>query len=108
MDNYNKTDTVIVRDTIFKETGFKLDTMFGDEWGKTRLQLEHPNTIIVGHSYTNKKHVIFASYKEPIKERRWFLPRWFTRKRTYVEATVVDENPYVETKETRFIECLDK
>lgn len=108
MDSYNKTDTVIVRDTIFKETGFKLDTLFGDEWGKTRLQLEHPNTIIVGHSYTNKKHVIFASYKEPIKERKWFLPRWFTRKRTYVEATVVDENPYVETKETRFIECLDK
>ena len=107
MESYNKTDTVVVRDTIFKETGFKLDTMFGDEWGKTRLQLEHPNTIIVGHSYTNKKHVIFASYKEPIKERKWFLPRWFTRKRTYVEATVVDENPYVETKETRFIECLD-
>lgn len=108
MDSYNKTDTIIVRDTIFKETGFKLDTLFGDEWGKTRLQLEHPNTIIVGHSYTNKKHVIFASYKEPIKERKWFLPRWFTRKRIYVEATVVDENPYVETKETRFIECLDK
>lgn len=108
MDSYNKTDTVIVRDTIFKKTGFKLDTLFGDKWGKTRLQLEHPNTIIVGHSYTNKKHVIFASYKEPIKERKWFLPRWFTRKRTYVEATVVDENPYVETKETRFIECLDK
>lgn len=107
MESYNKTDTVVVRDTIFKETGFKLDTMFGDEWGKTRLQLEHPNTIIVGHSYTNKKHVIFSSYKEPIKERKWFLPRWFTRKRTYVEATVVDENPYVETKETRFIECLD-
>ena len=108
MESYNKTDTVIFRDTIFKETGFKLDTMFGDEWGKTRLQLEHPNTIIVGHSYTNKKHIIFASYKEPIKERKWFFPRWFTRKRTYVEATVVDENPYVETKETRFVECLDK
>lgn len=107
MDSYNKTDTVVVRDTIFRETGFKLDTLFGDEWGKTRLQLEHPNTIIVGHSYTNKKHVIFASYKEPVKERKWFLPRWFTRKRTYVEATVIDENPYVETKETRFVECLD-
>ncbi len=107
MDSYNKTDTVIIRDTIFKETGFKLDTLFGDEWGKTRLQLEHPNTIIVGHSYTNKKHVIFASYKEPIKERKWFLSRWFTRKRIYVEATVIDENPYVETKETRFVECLN-
>lgn len=107
MDSYNKTDTVIVRDTIFKESEFKLDTTFGDQWGKTRLQLEYPNIITVGHSYVNKKHVIFSSYKEPIKERKWFLPRWFTRKRTYVEATVIDENPYVETKETRFIECLD-
>ena len=109
MDSYNRVDTVFVKgDTIFKEQEFKLDTTFGDQWGKTRLQLEHPNTIIVGHSYTNKKHVIFASYKEPIKERKWFLPRWFTRKRTYVEATVVDENPYVETKETRFVECINE
>lgn len=107
LDNYNKTETVIVRDTIFKEPSFKLDTLFGDEWGKTRLQLEYPNQITVGHSYVNKKHVIFASYKEPVKNRKWFLPRWFTKKRTYVEATVIDENPYVETKETRFVECLD-
>ena len=106
-DEYNKKDSIIIRDTIFKESSFKLDTMIGDEWGKTRLQLEHPNTIVVGHSYTNKKHIIFASYKEPVKERTWFLPRWFTRKRIYVEATVIDENPYVETKETRFVECLN-
>lgn len=106
-DEYNKKDSIIIRDTIFKESSFKLDTMIGDEWGKTRLQLEHPNTIVVGHSYTNKKHIIFASYKEPVKGRKWFLPRWFTRKRIYVEATVIDENPYVETKETRFVECLD-
>ena len=106
-DEYNKKDSIIIRDTIFKESSFKLDTMIGDEWGKTRLQLEHPNTIVVGHSYTNKKHIIFASYKEPVKKRKWFLPRWFTRKRIYVEATVIDENPYVETKETRFVECLN-
>lgn len=107
MDSYNKTDTVIIRDTIFKETGFKLDTLFGDEWGKTRLWLEYPNTIAVGHSYTNKKHIIFSSKKEPIKERCWFLPRWFTRKRIYIEAIVVDENPYVETKETRFVDFIE-
>lgn len=108
MDSYNKVDTVFVKgDTIFKEPEFKLDTLFGDQWGKTRLQLEYPNMITIGHSYVNKKHVIFASYKEPVKERKWFLPRWFTRKRTYIEATVIDENPYVETRETRFIECLD-
>lgn len=107
MDSYNRVDTVFVKgDTIFKEPEFKLDTTFGDQWGKTRLQLEYPNIITVGHSYANKKHIIFASYKEPVKERKWFLPRWFTRKRTYVEATVVDENPYVETKETRFINII--
>ena len=106
-ENYTKTDTVIIKDTIFKDSSIKIDTTFGDKWGKTRLQLEYPNMITVGHSYVNKKYVIFASYKEPVKERKWFLPRWFTRKRTYVEATVIDENPYVETKETRFIECLD-
>lgn len=106
-ENYTKTDTVIIKDTIFKDPSIKIDTTFGDKWGKTRLQLEYPNMITVGHSYVNKKYIIFASYKEPVKERKWFLPRWFTRKRTYVEATVIDENPYVETKETRFIECIE-
>lgn len=107
MDHYSKTDTIFIRDTIFKEAGFKLDTIIGDQWGKTRLWLEYPNTITVGHSYTNKKHVIFSSKKEPIKERSWFLPKWFTRKRIYVEAIVVDENPYVETKETRFVDFIE-
>ena len=107
-DNYSKTDTVYLKgDTIFKNNEFKLDTLFGDEWGKTHLILQSPNIVTVGHSYVNKKYVIFASYKEPVKERKWFLPRWFTRKRTYVEATVIDENPYVETKESRFIECIE-
>ena len=107
-DNYSKTDTVYLKgDTIFKNNEFKLDTLFGDEWGKTHLILQSPNIVTVGHSYVNKKYVIFASYKEPVKERKWFLPRWFTRKRTYVEATVIDENPYVETKESRFVECIE-
>ena len=106
-DQYNKVDTVFVKgDTIFKEPNFKLDTLFGDEWGKTKLQMEYPNSIIIGHSYVNKKHIILSSKKEPVKHRKWFLPRWFTRKRIYVEATVIDENPYVETKESRFVEAL--
>ena len=108
LDHYNKVDTIYIKgDTIFKEVGFKLDTLFGDEWGKTRLILEYPNMISVGHSYKNKKYVVFATYKEYVKQRKWFLPKLFTRKRTYVEATVIDENPYVETRESRFVECLN-
>ena len=106
-DEYNKTDTVFIRDTIFNDPSFELDTMIGDEWGKTRLELKYPNEIIVGHSYVNKKHIVFSSKKEYVKQRKWFLPKLFTRKRIYVEATVIDENPYVETKESRFVECIE-
>ena len=35
------------------------------------------------------------------------LPRWFTKKQTVVEVLVVDENPYVKTKQQRFVEIID-
>lgn len=108
IEHYDRTEIIYLPgDTIFKSPDFKLDTCISDEWGKTCLELEAPNKVEVGHSYINKKHVIFSSKKEPVKERKWFLPRWFTRKHTVVEAIVIDENPYVETRESRFVDIID-
>lgn len=107
LEYFAKRDTIIVRDTIFKEPGFVLDTCIIDEWNKSCIHLSYPGTIALTNEYNNAKYVTLNSHKEPIKPRKWFLPRWFTKKQTIVEVLVVDENPYVKTKQQRFVEIID-
>lgn len=106
LKTYNKIDTLLIRDTIFKNPDFKLDTCLIDKWNKSCLSLSYPNQIILNNTYYNKSYVIVNSKKEPIKPVNCFLERWFTKKHTVLEITVVDENPYVSTKEQRFIEII--
>lgn len=106
LEHYNKVDTIIVRDTIFKDPKFHLDTCIMDKWNKTCLSLSYPGNIGIRNTYYNNKYIIVDSHKEPIKERKWFLPRWFTRKHIVAEITVVDENPYVSTPRQRFVEII--
>lgn len=106
LEHYSKRDTIIVRDTIFKESTFKLDTCIKDKWNKTCLSLSYPSNIGIKNEYYNQKYIIVDTHKEPIKERKWFLPRWFTKKQIVAEITVIDENPYVNTKQQRFVEII--
>lgn len=38
--------------------------------------------------------------------KKFFIARWFQRKHTVVEVDVVQENPYCENKEERFIKVI--
>ena len=107
LEHFKKVDTIRLTDTIFRYKNFMLDTCLTDKWNSTCLHLEYPNLISVISEYNNEKYVILDSHKEPIKDRKWFLPRWFTKKHIVVEVTVVDENPYVTTKKQRFVEIID-
>ena len=59
----NKTDTVIYRDTIFKE-GIKLDTLIKDNWYSLDINLEYPSTIIVNPKFKSEKYVVTSLKKE--------------------------------------------
>lgn len=37
--------------------------------------MEYPGTIILDNEYKNDKFVTLSSHKEPVKPRKWFLPR---------------------------------
>lgn len=106
LEKYSKKDTIVLRDTIFKNPNFVLDTCLVNKWSKSCLHLKYPNLISLQNEYNNEKYIILHSHKEPVKPRKWFLPRWFTRKHTVVEVTVVDQNPYVQTKKQKFIEVI--
>lgn len=107
LEHFHKVDSIFVRDTIFREPSFVLDTCIRDSWNTSCLHLAYPGTITLSNEYNNEKYITLHSHKEPIKPRKWFLSRWFTRKHTIVEVLVVDKNPYVTTPQQRYIEIID-
>lgn len=102
-----KTDTLYLRDTIFRDRDFLLDTCISDRWASTCLHLKYPNEIGVLSEFNNEKYIITSWKKEYVKQRKWFLPKLFTRKQKIVTIDVVDENPYVTTERQRFIEIIE-
>lgn len=107
LEHFAKRDTIILRDTIFRDPDFVLDTCIVDQWNKSCLHMEYPSVIALDNEYKNDKFITLNSHKEPVKPRKWFLPRWFTRKHTVVEVLIIDKNPYVTTPQQRYIEVID-
>lgn len=98
------TDTLILRDTIFKNESIKLDTLLGDKWYKTRLYLEYPNKITVHNAYTSDLDVIAYSSKETIEiPKKCWIGRLFQKKQEVIRVEVIDKNPYSEIKNQKFI-----
>ena len=106
LEKVEKTDTVFVSDTIFINKSFVLDTCLIDQWRETCLHLEYPNKIAVNSIFNNEKYITTFVKKEPIKERKWFLARWFTRKQKIIVIDVYDKNPYVTTEKQRYVEII--
>ena len=107
LEHFSKRDTIILRDTIFRNPKFHLDTCLVDEWNKTCLSLSYPGNIGISNSYKNEKFIIVNSRKENIKPYKCFIGKWFGKKHTILEIDVIDKNPYVETERQRFIEIID-
>ena len=102
-----KTDTIILKDTIFKETNFKVDTIIGDDWYQLKLGLKYPNTIITSPKFISDKYIIVSSKKETIDPpKKCWLLRLFQKKHTVLKVDVVEKNPYIENKQQRFIEII--
>lgn len=97
-------DSIYFRDTIFKESLVKLDTLLGDEWYKIRLQAEYPNKISIDAKYTSDLNVFAHSAKEIIgTPKKCFIGRWFQKRHKVIRVEVYDKNPYSEIKEKKFI-----
>lgn len=103
-----KVDTIVFRDTIFKDMSVHIDTLIGDEWYNMKLGLKYPNTIITAPTFKSEKFVIVNSRVETVDPpKKCFIARWFQKRHRVVEVTVLEKNPYIENKESRFIEILE-
>lgn len=102
-----KRDTVVFRDTIFRDPELKVDTLLSDNWYQIKLGLRYPNTIITEPKFISEKYVIVDYKKETVNPpKKCAIARWFQRKHKVVEVEVVEKNPYIENKKQRFIEIV--
>ena len=102
-----KKDTIIFRDTLFRDPLIKVDTLLGDKWYQMKLGLRYPSTIITEPKFISEKYIIVDYRKETIEPpKKCFLARWFQKKHKVVEVEVVEKNPYIVNKQQRFIEFV--
>ena len=103
-----KKDTIVLRDTLFREPTLKIDTLLGDRWYQMKLGLRYPSTIITEPKFVSEKYVIVDYKKETINPpKKCAIARWFQKKHKIVEVEVVEKNPYIENKQQRFIEIVE-
>lgn len=103
----SRTDTLYIRDTIFKEPNFKLDTLIGDNWYSLNLNMQYPNKVSTTPTFNSELYIITSLKKETIyPPKKCFIGRWFQRKHKVVEVKVVEKNPYINNKEQKFVEII--
>ena len=107
LDHTEKTTEIIIRDTIFVNPTFKLDTLITDAWSSTQLSMYYPGNITITSKFNNEQYVIVHWKKVPIKARKCKIAEWFTKKRKEIIVDVISENPYVNVKKQRFVEIID-
>ena len=102
-----KKDTIVFRDTLFREPTLKIDTLLEDRWYQMKLGLRYPSTIITEPKFVSEKYIIVDYKKETINPpKKCAIARWFQKKHKVVEVEVVEKNPYIENKQQRFIEIV--
>ena len=103
-----KIDTIRFRDTLFIDKTLQLDTLIGDEWYNIRLGLQYPNLITTTPTFKSETYTITSSKKETINPpKKCAIARWFQKKHHIIRVEVIEENPYIENKQQRFIEIIE-
>lgn len=102
-----RTDTITLRDTIFKDPELSLDTLVKDDWYKLQLSLKYPSTIAVSPEFKSEKYIVVSTKKETVNPpKKFFLFRWFQKKHTVVKVDVVERNPYIQRGQEKYVEIV--
>ncbi len=105
--DFRKVDTLVLRDTIFKEPAFALDTIFGDGWYNVELNMRYPSEVIITPEFRSEKYVVVSSKKETVNPpKKCFFLRWFQKKHIVTRVDIIERNPYVENQNARYVEIV--
>lgn len=101
-------DTIVFRDTLFREPSLNIDTLIGDKWYNIRLGLKYPNLITTNPTFVSEKYIIVNKKKETINPpKKFFLFRWFQKKHWIMEVNIKEKSPYIREVNNRFIEIIE-
>ena len=102
-----KYDTLIIKDTLFKDPQIQVDTVLSDEWYSIRIGLKYPSIITVNPMFRSIKHIVVSSRRETVNPpKKFFLFRWFQKKHTVLNIDVIEKNPYMKEQNSRYIEII--
>ena len=102
-----KTDTIVVKDTIFKNN-VNIDTLITDgEWYKLHLHFSYPNEVVVSPEFKSEKVIVTSARRVILNPKKCAIARWFQKKSTIVETEVVENNPYITNTKERFLEVIE-
>lgn len=105
--NFTKSDTIILKDTVFKDERIGIDTLLSDEWYSINVGLRYPSSITVTPKFRSEKAVIVSAKKETVNPpKRFFLFRWFQKKHIVLHVNVIEKNPYIEDQDNRYVEII--
>lgn len=105
--SFAKADTIILRDTLFRDASVRVDTTLSDEWYSVRVGLEYPSIIAVRPEFKSIKNIVVSTKKETVNPpKKFFLLRWFQKKQTVLNIDVVEKNPYVMDESNRYVEII--
>lgn len=104
----SKTDTLHIKDTIFKDRDFNLDTIKHDKWYSLRLQMSYPSEIIITPSFTSERYVAMYLKKETINPpKKCWIAKIFQKKQKIMVVDIEEKNPYIKIKEQRYIKVVE-
>lgn len=103
----SKVDTIIFRDTLFRDPDIKIDTTLRDEWYSLNLKLEYPSTIIASPKFVSERYVFQSLVKETVNPpKKCWVGRLFQKKHKVLITEIKEENPYIEIKQQRYIKVI--
>ena len=103
----NKKDSLIVKDTIFRDKLVNIDTTIRDKWSSVNIKLEYTSTIKIDMTMMSDLSIFTYNRKEPIKKpKKTKLGRFFQKKRKVLEVEVVENNPNIVIKQNKFIKII--
>ena len=98
-----KTDTIRLTYTIFVERA-RIDTVVGDAWVNTYIEMCYPKKIVVTPEVTSEKVIIAHLKKETVNPpKKCWLARLFQKKHKVIVVEIEEKNPYMTTQESRHV-----
>lgn len=96
-------DSVFFKDTVFKTSFVKIDTVISDNWHSLAISL-NKNKLNIETKYKSDLCVFAKNSREILgTPKKCAVGRWFQKKHNVIRVEVIDRNPYSIIKEQKFV-----